>query len=755
MKLNKLCKRVLSVTLAAALAVGTPIAAAPQAAKAAVAGSEKVVEVTKSMDELNDVVDAPGWWTGWSDYYKVSGNFDVKFNMTLGSDPAQNYNTPSVVITSNVDRAGDGYVEYSLRRSDATGWCTEGAGAANEDVEITKRWEEADEANNISAVEGDDFWATWRSLMSTGNKYSIAVKKAGTKFTITHTLVADGKTYNEIEIFEYETPKDIRIFFAGDTSKFTIDSLEWTELPAIKSVAISAEGSDAKGTAEDPVVVKNVHYYTDDKNTGAKLGEVQLKAAITPEDAVDPEVEWSLSEGAPAVIDAETGKITLTDDVPEKDGSTFTAIATAKANKDIKAECTIKAEVDVEKVVGVTSVSAENQTLYMGYDANGDLKVGQSVSPVAKVEPSDATIKDVYFELVSGDAVTIDKEGKTITAVQPGTATVKVISASNKDVYKEFTVTVSKYEFGKAASDFTTTGYLTKGTPYDKVSEDFSVEYNFDSKTFGSDNWTNFVFEIIGMDADNKALGSQIYRADAWSDKAELGEASWTTSVTDWAAFVSDMKKGSNVTIKVTKEGSKLTVSYYINGSSQNEYYMSAVATLEEEPSYLLMRVSGNNCECTNFKVAPSNQNLELGIGGSKDYDVTKIVPGAETITDAVSSDATVATTDPKGSIVTVTGVKTGTATITVTADNGMTFEIKVNVSDDSAAPAPSTSPAPSQDPGTASGPAVTPGEPTQAPTTTDTPGSSDTPGTTPSEPTPTPGDNDDNTGNTGDDEKK
>ena len=393
---------------------------------------------------------------------------------------------------------------------------------------------------------------------------------------------------------------------------------------------------------------------------------------------------------------------------------------------------------------------------------------GNPVTISPKITPDDATVKDVKLETDAAGEKVVSIDGYTITPISEGTATITATSVSNKELSKTFKVDVKPYEFGKGTiSSFTAVGYdvETRGSGFEKVTGNFDVEYTFDETSNGPDVWDNFIVEV-----KNSEGKSNIYRADPFALAQDFGTVSWAGTL--GSNFASDMKKGAKVTVRIAREGDKLTVSYYVNASSGTEYYLSAVSTFAttEESTMgkdLYIRIFGEDCTCKNISLDVADQSVELGIGGSKEYKVSDILPvetvdKIETVPPATeTASATGTAVEAKSDIVdiktgtdsiTVTGLKVGTETVQVTDPvSKLSFAIKVNVSDDSAAPAPTTSPAPSQDPGTASGPAVTPGEPTQAPTTSDTPGSSDTPGTTPSEPTATPGDNDDNTG---DDEK-
>ena len=78
-----------------------------------------------------------------------------------------------------------------------------------------------------------------------------------------------------------------------------------------------------------------------------------------------------------------------------------------------------------------------------------------------------------------------------------------------------------------------------------------------------------------------------------------------------------------------------------------------------------------------------SNTSLSLNTGGFSEITLANTtVPEGTTIKNAVSSDEKIATVEVVDGKVTVTGVKAGTATITVEASNGMSQTCKVTVTD-------------------------------------------------------------------------
>ena len=111
--MRKSFKKGIAILTAAALALGTPIAAGnlpivsgPQTAIAATGenNGSVVQDVTASVKDLNDKIPLGGWWANFSDYYRFKGDFKVSFNMTLDEREKKEafYTCPSIAFTPDI-----------------------------------------------------------------------------------------------------------------------------------------------------------------------------------------------------------------------------------------------------------------------------------------------------------------------------------------------------------------------------------------------------------------------------------------------------------------------------------------------------------------------------------------------------------------------------------------------------------------------------------------------------------------------------
>ncbi len=154
------------------------------------------------------------WWSVFSDFYRVSGDFDVTFELTNKSDQAANWDNAVIVLSNGVDYAeGDpnkisGYKEYMVMRIDNWCWSTTEANVTVEGNDVVK--------------ECDWNFDTFASVMADA-KINLNIKRTGNDFAVTMVVDgADGKTYHQSYKFTTEADKDMNIFFSGEKADVSI-----------------------------------------------------------------------------------------------------------------------------------------------------------------------------------------------------------------------------------------------------------------------------------------------------------------------------------------------------------------------------------------------------------------------------------------------------------------------------------------------------------------------------------------------------
>lgn len=196
-----------------------------------------------------------------------------------------------------------------------------------------------------------------------------------------------------------------------------------------KSVAISGEGvAEGKGTLS---ILKNK------KDGNVAPGKVALTATVTPENASQKDIKWSVS-GSAATVDAK-GVVTTTDDA--KDGDKVTVTATVKGttvSDSVELTIGVKEEsfVDPASVAvspaAVTANAGDKVSFTAAVYGEGDaLATNQGVTWSAKnasgtaISISEDGVLTVPSDVKEGDKITVTATSKANGKVT-GTATIKV-----------------------------------------------------------------------------------------------------------------------------------------------------------------------------------------------------------------------------------------------------------------------------------------------------------------------------------------
>ena len=290
---------------------------------------KKYEVITDSTAEgYSDVVEPDAWWGDFSNYYKVSGDFDVTFTIKQDSTPTANYNTPTMAMTSDADRNAEGYVEYLMRRTDS--WCQgvngKGDNQTGNGVEVTK----------VSEFNWDTFLADM-----TGATHDVNAKRTGNDFVITDKITkADGMVMADyvVSFTDAGIPSDLRMFWTGDAEKFTITSYK------VNSASVTPP--------EENNVSLKLNKSKATLYTGKASNKTTVKATVT---GTTKAVTWTSSKTKVATV--------------SKSGNTVTIKAVGKGTTTITAT--------VEGKKATLKVTVKNPTITV---KNGKKKVGSSLT---------------------------------------------------------------------------------------------------------------------------------------------------------------------------------------------------------------------------------------------------------------------------------------------------------------------------------------------------------------------------------------
>ncbi len=164
--------------------------------------------VTGSTNEKYEF-NSPTWWTGFSKYYQLSGDFELTFKLNLkGGNFA--YNSYSTAFT-NAQRFSDKYFEIAILRSDTYGW----GGGHNMTFDGGMMIHEKD-------YETDEEFA---ECMKDANVVHEIIR-SGNDFTSIATFTGkNGSVYTRKTTFKSEAPNEMFVFLVTDGSSVTIDDV--------------------------------------------------------------------------------------------------------------------------------------------------------------------------------------------------------------------------------------------------------------------------------------------------------------------------------------------------------------------------------------------------------------------------------------------------------------------------------------------------------------------------------------------------
>ena len=151
-----------------------------------------------------------GWWTSFSDYFQIPGEYELKLNFTNHTSGGANWNNWNLCICTDDERGGAAYVEYAVLRSDLFGWGT---------TYETGTWQN----------EGYGDWDQFRADME-GADVSITVTRSNGKATIDAVnKCTNGNVYHEWITIDCGDDSDvIRAFLIVDGSYLEMNASRCT-----------------------------------------------------------------------------------------------------------------------------------------------------------------------------------------------------------------------------------------------------------------------------------------------------------------------------------------------------------------------------------------------------------------------------------------------------------------------------------------------------------------------------------------------
>ena len=478
--------------------------------------------------------------------------------------------------------------------------------------------------------------------------------KVGQTVTLTATVMPEDATDKAVT------------WTSSNEAVATVDADGKVTTMALGEAVITAKCGEVSATCAVTVVATPVESVTLNQTTASlRVGQtVTLTATVMPEDATDKTVTWTSSNEAVATVDA-NGKVTAK--------ALGKAVITAKSG-DVSATCTVTVEPTPVESVTLNQTSAT-------------LRVGQTVTLTATVQPEDATDKTVTWSSSNEAVATVDAEGK-VTAMALGEA---VITATCGDVSATCAVTVVP-----TPAESVTLNQITASL---RVGQTVTLTATVmpEDATDKTVTWTSSNESVATVDAEGKVTAIALGEA---AITATCGDVSATCAVTVVATPVEsvaldyesiELRLGETFVLTATvmpDDATDKTVTW----TSSNE----AIATVDAEGKVTAMALGeaaitatcgdvSATCAVTVVatpveSVALDYESIELRLGETFVLTATVMPDDAtdKTVT-WTSSDTEVITIDENGQI-TAVGMKDSGATVTATAANGASASCHVTV---------------------------------------------------------------------------
>lgn len=320
------------------------------------------------------------------------------------------------------------------------------------------------------------------SVIVEGNGALLKNKDAGSTATLKKVVV---KTEKPVTVDANVTDMQVTTANTALTVNGTVDTLQ-----ADANVTVSGNGDIKKQTGSGQISVSVAGVSLDKTEIVLVEGSNQtLTATVEPTNATNKNVTWSSDHEAVATVD-QNGTVTA-----RRGGQAIITVTTADGSKT--ATCTVRVRIQIGEPV--QSVGLNKTELA--------LEVGKTGTLEAKVEPSDATNKNVTWSRSNPEVATVDNG--VVTAVSAGEA---IITVTTEDGAKTATCKVTV----NAPQTVPVTGVTLDKTSLDLKTGDnttLTATVNPESATNKDVTWISDKPEIAAVEGGTvtaKAAGTAI-----------------------------------------------------------------------------------------------------------------------------------------------------------------------------------------------------------------------------------------------------
>ena len=465
-----------------------------------------------------------GFWAAFSKYYVIPDGekWNAVFNLNI--NPADNtyYKNFALIITNDVERGGEGYLEYGAIRFDVTG---------NPET-YNSQWGEHIDFQYISGtllldpVDNKD-----ENVQKLGGKVTLTVDRTSENaFTVKMTNGVATKTYaqpnKEPNLNADASNTNIRCFLVPEGSY--IDFLQTNIVPV---------GGLTSAADKNPVsmVLQNVP-------AQISLG-TSLEEAMTNISAI-----VTFEEGVTKTVTASELSFSAIPDINQTGDKTLVAVYNKtfkgeNCDKPIVANASFKVVGVLQSISITTAPSRTKPYYYTSEDAK---------SCTMPFDPTGMVVTGTYSD---GSSVVIDNAKLSFSAIPAKAGSQPVTITAGENITATVNVTVSEATVVKNSTDMI--GTEDNSTAFwGAHSDDFNVpagqtkSITFTNYSSLSDNWNNFVVILRKADLTEYA----VVRADNYGWGTGYGACTPNGTQGDWATWLAGMN-GAKVTVYVTNCG--------------------------------------------------------------------------------------------------------------------------------------------------------------------------------------------------------
>lgn len=534
-------------------------------------GDEELEGMMEDVYTIGSTDYSTGFWTVFSKYYQVPDGqkWNAVFNLHINPDAPNTYKNFGLVITNDVERNGEGYLEYGVIRFD-----NQPSGNSEWGDYIDRSYIQSTLTFETDTDEG---------VEQLGGKVTLTVDRTNPDaFNITMTNGTVTKTYKQptalVNLNADASNTNIRCFLVPEGSYI---DFQQTNIEPIGGCTSAEDKNPVSMELQNVPEIVNV-------GTPLDTAMVGVTALVTFE------------EGVSATVTAADLTFTAIPDMETPGVKNLVAVY----NKTFKGEncdqpitATATFEV-VEEIASIAVATQPSRTTYYYYTS------AATEGMTDRTLAFDPTGMEVTATYVSGGTGTIDNSRLTFSTVPATVGTHTVTITADEGVTATVEVTVAESAVSEVTNSTAIVGAEDNSTAFwGAFSDDFNVpsgetkSITFTNYSSLAGNWNNYVVVLRKTDT---AVEYGVVRADNYGWGAGYdGNANLRLSggQSDWAAWLATMN-GAEVTVYVTNCGNGTAdVQAIMNGTDGTtsiQYYLG-IATIDPEDLNFALTVDGSH----------------------------------------------------------------------------------------------------------------------------------------------------------------